>query len=132
MRHVGRNQGALRYRAVHRTMSVKPSSMRRAPPVEKELQARATRLTREAAGLLEQARSGAFFSDTAPRLSKEVPNLISQAEERLAEAERVDAASPVLHLTRCDLANMRGDCAATVPRWCTLAVPWPTDLRARG
>ena len=34
-------------------MSVKPSSMRRAPPVEKELQARATQLTREAADLLE-------------------------------------------------------------------------------
>ena len=97
-------------------IAVKPSNLRRAPPVSAAAAAEATEMVHEAAALLAQARGGTNHSNESgpPRLSKEAPSLIAEAEDMLAQAARVDAACTVLHLTWCDLANMRSDYAAAV------------------
>ena len=116
------------------TIAVKPANLRRAPPVSAAAAAEATELAHEAAGLLSQARGGANYTNengAPPRLSNEAPSLIAEAEQKLADAARVDATSTVLHLTRCDLANMRSDRAAAVvhARRAVVNKPEGKDLR---
>ena len=115
-------------------MAVKPANLRRAPPVSAAAAEEATELAHIAAGLLSQARGGTNHTNengAPPRLSTEAPLLIAEAERKLADAALVDAASTVMHLTWCDLANMRSDRAAAVvhARRAVANKPETKDLR---
>lgn len=95
------------------SIAVKPTNLRRAKPVTDECRSRATSLALNAGALLKRARGGAVVSGLgvagAEAAGDSAGPLIAKAEQELRAGEQADPASPLVHLTKCDLAVMRGD-----------------------